>query len=414
MLTVDLHVHWFGCFTSNDLWEIGRDRWSQRETMLAWYAAEFAKVYGRAVEPRAYWTERGGRDKLARDFDICGPVTFPEFQAKFNLAIALCRPSDPSDLGPMELALRSYLAANRGKVQMRIRAPRDYNAEATADLVINLCQLVDRVAGVERCRLLISLDRNAAQLAWQWPTLLNLLKRNELARRVIAGVDFSEYEEGHPPQVMGMPIRQIAEGSSRVAELLGVMLHVGESFSEVGPEIGARWVAEAAALPVARLGHGLAAGVAARELVGRRYGFRHGDSIEHQSWLNANRELLQAAGFDFSHSQHRHGEAVPFTFDERDAHNLNLVQGVVCRELRERNAVVEVCPTSNLRIGGISTMAHHPVRRFVGEGVPFVIGTDDPGIMPTDLNGEGQLCLDIPLSKDVIDEAERRAKGLFC
>ncbi len=51
-------------------------------------------------------------------------------------------------------------------------------------------------------------------------------------------------------------------------------------------------------------------------------------------------------------------------------------------------AVVEVCPTSNLRIGGIADAQHHPVHRFIDAGVPFVVASDDPGIFDTTVRDE--------------------------
>jgi adenosine deaminase len=50
--------------------------------------------------------------------------------------------------------------------------------------------------------------------------------------------------------------------------------------------------------------------------------------------------------------------------------------------------VIEVCPTSNRRIGGIGDPAHHPVHRFLGAGLPVVVSSDDPGIFGTTLATE--------------------------
>jgi adenosine deaminase len=51
-------------------------------------------------------------------------------------------------------------------------------------------------------------------------------------------------------------------------------------------------------------------------------------------------------------------------------------------------AVVEVCPTSNRRIGGIADPAHHPVHRFLDAGLPVVVSCDDPGVFGTTLPEE--------------------------
>ena len=67
----------------------------------------------------------------------------------------------------------------------------------------------------------------------------------------------------------------------------------------------------------------------------------------------------------------------------------SLEEGYPPKDKREFfGAVVEVCPISNHRIGGISDGKHHPVRQLVDFGIPFVVGSDDPGIFDTTLNDE--------------------------
>lgn len=58
------------------------------------------------------------------------------------------------------------------------------------------------------------------------------------------------------------------------------------------------------------------------------------------------------------------------------------------RCVRSTGAVIEVCPTSNRRIGGIDDPAHHPVHRLVSTGLPVVVSSDDPGIFGTTLSDE--------------------------
>lgn len=63
-------------------------------------------------------------------------------------------------------------------------------------------------------------------------------------------------------------------------------------------------------------------------------------------------------------------------------------QAFAAGRIRDIGAVVEVCPTSNRRIGGIANPDHHPVHRFLAWRLPFVIGSDDPGIFDTTLADE--------------------------
>jgi len=49
---------------------------------------------------------------------------------------------------------------------------------------------------------------------------------------------------------------------------------------------------------------------------------------------------------------------------------------------------IEVCPTSNRRIGGITDPAHHPIHPFLAAGLPVVVCTDDPGTFDITLEDE--------------------------
>lgn len=49
---------------------------------------------------------------------------------------------------------------------------------------------------------------------------------------------------------------------------------------------------------------------------------------------------------------------------------------VVCR-----GAIVEVCPTSNVFVGGVSGYSAHPMQHFIESGIPVTVNTDDPSIL---------------------------------
>lgn len=50
--------------------------------------------------------------------------------------------------------------------------------------------------------------------------------------------------------------------------------------------------------------------------------------------------------------------------------------------------MIESCPTSNLRIGGVPDPTAHPIHRFLASGVNLAICADDPGIFDTSLAQE--------------------------
>jgi aminodeoxyfutalosine deaminase len=60
---------------------------------------------------------------------------------------------------------------------------------------------------------------------------------------------------------------------------------------------------------------------------------------------------------------------------------------VVERLARER-VCVEVCPTSNVALGVVRSVAEHPVRAFLEAGVAVAVSSDDPTLFGTDVVAE--------------------------
>lgn len=74
---------------------------------------------------------------------------------------------------------------------------------------------------------------------------------------------------------------------------------------------------------------------------------------------------------------------------ERIGHGINSVHDPeLLRYLTERNIVLEICPTSNVRTRSVASLAEHPLPLLVAAGVPVTINSDDPSMFSTTLNGE--------------------------
>ena len=59
--------------------------------------------------------------------------------------------------------------------------------------------------------------------------------------------------------------------------------------------------------------------------------------------------------------------------------------------LAERSIPLEICPTSNIRLGVYPDLAAHPLRRLYDSGVPVTINSDDPPLFNTTYNDEAKL-----------------------
>lgn len=81
-------------------------------------------------------------------------------------------------------------------------------------------------------------------------------------------------------------------------------------------------------------------------------------------------------------------DVVSITYDTNRLRELSARQDVAMKRVRSTGAVVEVCPTSNRRIGGITEPQHHPIHRFLSAGLPVIVSTDDPGTFDITLEDE--------------------------
>jgi adenosine deaminase len=106
------------------------------------------------------------------------------------------------------------------------------------------------------------------------------------------------------------------------------------------------------------------------------------------------------------------GEVVEALRPDRIGHGI-LAAGdpELMRELRDREIVLEICPTSNLLTKALPDEAavRDTLRTFVDHGVSFTIATDGPEMMRTHLRDEFELLRRIgALDGDELREANRR------
>jgi adenosine deaminase len=92
---------------------------------------------------------------------------------------------------------------------------------------------------------------------------------------------------------------------------------------------------------------------------------------------------------------------------ERIGHGIRAVDDPdLMRRLREEQIPLEVCITSNVKTGAVTSLETHPVRRLFDAGVPITLNTDDPGVFETDLARE------FALARDVFGFSEAELTGI--
>jgi len=74
---------------------------------------------------------------------------------------------------------------------------------------------------------------------------------------------------------------------------------------------------------------------------------------------------------------------------ERIGHGLTAVQDErLMAHLAEQGIPVEICLTSNLRLGGVKRLRDHPARRLFDAGIHISLHSDDPALFGTSINRE--------------------------
>lgn len=82
-------------------------------------------------------------------------------------------------------------------------------------------------------------------------------------------------------------------------------------------------------------------------------------------------------------------EAIRLLQARRIGHGIRAIEDPeLLTTLAERRIALEVCPTSNIRLGVCPSYADHPIRRLVNAGCAVTINSDDPVLFGTTLTDE--------------------------
>jgi aminodeoxyfutalosine deaminase len=93
---------------------------------------------------------------------------------------------------------------------------------------------------------------------------------------------------------------------------------------------------------------------------------------------------------------------------ERIAHGVRAVEDpALVAHLAERRIVLDVCPTSNVCLGVVPSLAGHPLPRLHESGVPITVNSDCPPMFGSTLTDEvaalsGPLGLDAPAADEIV------------
>lgn len=403
----ELHLHILGAFHAADVLRLGKSYY--REVDWSVYITDYQNLYGTDPNPTGVFEQAlDGTPKGLEAFKrlhVYGPQDsgdFARWEAKMNFSTSLWSYyRDMGDWGDRQL-LETILSRHRSEgldyVEYRIGSGMGGFMYWHA-----LCAQVLQEASVDgfTARYILSLPRYAPLEAYALTR--QLLKEHPELAQTIVGIDFASVEEGHPPKRLRPLFEAVQRDNLRYPKsTLGVVYHVGESFFDKSLESAVRWCHEVAEMGAKRLGHALALGLDPRVAVARRahaherelvserldqiaYDLHHADGLESygvvlnlEGLLDEREKLLP---LDPS-------SLIACPYDDARLAEVTKRQDYVLDRLLTLGTVIECCPTSNLRIGGVPDPSHHPLHRFLAHSVNLAICTDDPGNFDVTLASE--------------------------
>lgn len=389
----DLHCHLYGCLEIEDLY------WMASNNQPRWNIFEnsWKKTYGYIPDIKNLFESEINSNQRLREFYYPeNPGSFEKFQASFDLVISLAS-TNKAELEEITKRIIERQVAAYCEYKMMF-SPLEKKENYQMKLLA-LCKAMQKHQTKNRsCQLIMSISRDKILSAKHYSWIKELQSKNEIAHSLLAGIDFCSTEEGYPPEFHNSIINQIVhDNSTDPKNALIITYHVGESFQDKSVEAAIRWIVEAAMMGCHRLGHALALGIPTDHFKNTK---RKESSYERKKMLNflqSNLSELHKSGFDMSsdelknllHATLKQSQTIEIYYDDRQIKNLESIQNWAMQKIKQSGVVIETCPTSNLYIGNLKP-EHHPLKRFLDANLNIIIGSDDGGILKTDIKKEFQ------------------------
>jgi adenosine deaminase len=406
----ELHLHVVGAFYADDALALGRAVYQDVDWRVNRFLETYRALFGVHPDPIGVFDDaitngEAAFERLRRlhTYTEADGRDFTHFQAKFNFFLCLWNHYRHQGPRAEELMLRRMIERYRSQGLDYIEYRYGLNIEPDFLSFHQRCtQLLQDASDSDMtAHYIIGLPRWAPLEGY---TLVQQLldERPDLIPTIV-GVDFAGLEEGYPPKRLRPFFAQVAKDNRAHPErALDIVCHVGESFFDKSLESAIRWCHESAEMGARRLGHAIALGLDPAIAIARRpqahvwervserldqlaYDLhyrlqlaQYGVAVDEQALL-AERKRLRAVEPE---------TRIERSYDEQRLAEVRQRQRFVLDRLRALGTVIECCPTSNLRIGGVPDASHHPLHRFLASGSNVVICSDDPGIFDITLASE--------------------------
>ncbi|MEI8026574.1 MAG: hypothetical protein WCI18_09515 [Pseudomonadota bacterium] len=379
MLLYDHHVHAFGCLQPEDLWNYLHKTGRERKGALDWYAQTYELAFLEKPDWEK-WLSSPSLEDFSRFYLCKAPLNFAQFQAKFNLIIALC------DLGPksidlLEFAMERHALEGLRQVEYRFPVPvrlSQVDMYAYFELVSQLLQKVnERHRGQFTATAAFTLPREIAwyPLHYQWLRLW--MEKHAKKALFFTAIDFSYFEENDEILEKQDFFSQIKEDNFQNPDLaLAILVHVGETFESIPAGLSMLRVLEAAMLGADRIGHGSV------------LGFSFEQNLLRPQIQTMSHETLQG----IQSRMKAHGLTWDYELKDQaiveEQRMLSELQEQVLLLVKKAKTPFEHCPSSSSRLSGSQKST---LGAFLRHKIDTVICSDDPGLFNTTLQNEFHL-----------------------
>ncbi len=404
----ELHVHMGGCLTWYDFLELCKDEYSKIDWTL--YFESYQKAYKRKPNLLKLTKEaQSGKEKDVSAFKnlfVCGTKDagdFHKFQAKFNLLICLFRYY--TKLNRYEEVIRKIVKSHKQEgiqyIEYRMLYPMDDVNEAIRFHLMHLKVFREESDSSFTAKYIPGVPRN--EVVRGTALIQKLMIENPQYADVIVGLDFCHVEEGYPPKTLRPLLQKFKyDKDCPIFKSLPIVYHVGESYYDKSIESAIRWCHEAAEMGFKRLGHCIALGLDPQIALNRKKNAHVFETVAERldqiDYDLKNRELLVTFGIDINKKMYlqekqkletfARNKLLKRTYNSKRLVELRKRQQFVLDRLAKLGTVIECCPTSNLKIGGVPNVKHHPIHNLLNSKVKLVICADDPGIFDCSLSSE--------------------------
>jgi adenosine deaminase len=420
-LFCDLHNHLYGSLSAERLYEIGKKNPNPRWHL---FLEPYEKAFGCKISPKSFFQDYNTVEKFSKLYYFNHRGPFSEFQAKFNLIIALVEFTKEEMRRVASRIVQDHASENVGFSEYRIMFAKDEPRDSFEARIQSVVEGIlegeanSKKAGYSiESTIAFSLHRSGL-FREQYEWIKELMEKDNTVKAKLTGLDFCYVEEGYPPKDKKEFFQEILRDNlAESSTALAILYHVGESFQDKTPFSASRWVLESALYGVHRLGHCIALGISPlvflhkrRSEISTEYRDQLQWELDHYDQICSFGEYYDREDLSKKWSKIGDAESIELEFGEEECKYLETFQNYCMSQIRKTKAVIESCPSSNFYIGGIQNDCDHPLPRFVKNKLKVTIASDDPGIFHTRMEEEYSKAMEMGVSEEDVVSILKESK----